>query len=256
MLGSSLAPASRRGGTVPTQLTPSTPPRQTGPRNGRRALVVLGVLAVVAGLLGAYLLGRGTDDPATAPAPAPTITQTAAADVQLRSVAGVLLPFSATHGPRITSDGRAAGYSRSELGAAIAAIQVLARTSPSAGSDLFDPVLASQVTGTNLAAMKLAVSDSYQQLRATTSVPDGEPVPGNDATVSGYVVRSYGDTAASVDVVLASSTLSSSGQFVSFAVSLIWQSDDWRVIAPPNGDWGSVSTTLGALPPGLQRYEL
>jgi hypothetical protein len=110
------------------------------------------------------------------------------------------------------------------------------------------------VTGANLPVMKLAVADEYQRLRATTPVADGEPIPGNDGSVLGYVIRSYADDAATVDVVLDSAQLQAQGQVVVFAIQLVRQSEDWRVVAPPSGDWGSVATTLGTPPEGLRKY--
>ena len=57
-----------------------------------------------------------------------------------------------------------------------------------------------------------------------------------------------------VDVVLTSSDLAATGRFVAFRVSLVWSNSDWRVVAPPDGDWGSVATTLGATPAGRLDY--
>jgi hypothetical protein len=198
---------------------------------------------------GTTIAGRaGESATKTGAAPAP--------DVTWRELAGVRLPFSRLHGPRIINSGQAAGYSRSEQGAAFAAVQVLARTSATVGPLIYEPILATQVTGVNLPAMKLAITDEYERRRAASGVDEGAPVPVPGTSIIGYVMAAYGpqSDSATVDVVITSTSLQPSGQSIAFHVGLLWQGDDWKVIAPPNGDWGSVATALGAPPPGLIQY--
>ena len=165
------------------------------------------------------------------------------------------LPVSLAHGPHDQTNGRASGYSRRMEGAALAAAQVLLRTSATAGSAVFLPVLASQVAGANTPAFKASTLEQYQQLRTQTGVPAGEPIPNADARVAGYVVRSYSDTVATVAVVVDSPALRASARLISFVISLSWSYGDWRVLAPPRGDWGSVATQLGAPPAGMLTYD-
>ncbi|NLT55288.1 MAG: hypothetical protein GXX79_12165 [Actinomycetales bacterium] len=179
------------------------------------------------------------------------------------AVGGVLLPASRLHGPRIASDGRAAGYSRSEAGAALAAVQVLMRTSPTAGPLIYRPILAGQLTGANTAALRQTLDAQYAALReqaeATGGVrlPDGAPIPGANARIRGYRLQAFGETTgtALVEVVLDSPDLRLTDQTVSFTVSLRWAHDDWRVLAPPRGDWASTATPLGSVPEGLLSYD-
>src|SRR5947209_8307011 len=72
------------------------------------AAVVLAAIAVVALL---WVTHSPPSPPRTAPANASASTSSApvAADVAWRQVAGVALPFSRLHGPRITTSGQAAG---------------------------------------------------------------------------------------------------------------------------------------------------
>ena len=177
-------------------------------------------------------------------------------DVTWVEVAGVALPVSRIHGPRITSRGRAAGYSRSELGAAFAAVHVLIRTSATSGPEVFEPVLAEQVTGRDVAAMKLLVAEQYEQLRVQYHVPEDEPIPTGDATVLGFRVSTYdGDAGrAWVDVILSSADLGSASRVVSFDVALRWAAGDWRVVAPRDGDWSARATLLGSPPAGMVPY--
>jgi hypothetical protein len=233
-------------------------------RRARTVLVVSTIVGLCTALGVAVAILRPSHDQTSSSTPAgpqpstsagPTLTPEP--DVSWQEVAGARLPFSRLHGPRNTSRGEAGGYSRSETGAAIAAVHVLMRTSASAGPAIYAPVLATQVTGTNLPALKLATSDEYERLRAQSRVADGAPIPGNGgAQITGYVVHAYEARAgaATIDVVVTSPDLSSTGRYVSFRVLLSWQHEDWRVVAPPNGDWGSIATTLGAAPAGLVSY--
>lgn len=231
----------------------------------RRAAV--GAFALVA-LLAVVLvvwLATGTTDPSPADAqesasPAATAAATTPSP-RWESVGGVRLPFSTVHGPRSTDLGRAGGYTRDQAGAALAAAQVLLRTTPEVGSNVFLPVLPAQVTGANAPVMRLHLLEQYAQLRAGTDVAEGAPIPGLATVVEGYVIRSLdtGDDgpagAAVVDVVLGSPALRARSTLVAFTVSLQWSYGDWRVLAPPLGDWGQVATALTAPPVGMLPYD-
>ena len=243
-------------------------------RRARRQLVALAatlVLLVAAiALLAARLLTGGTPDAVQPPSPSasphrstsqnpPASPKSSAGTrtVVWREVAGVELPFSRTHGPRVTDHGRAAGYSRTREGAALAAVQVLARTSASAGPDVYRPVLAGQLTGANEAVLAEVLDEQYERLRrqAGTAVRGGEPIPGNNATVAGYLLRSYDETAwtALVEVLLTAPDLGPR-QVVDFSLAMRWEDGDWRVLAPPNGDWAALARLLDEPPSGAQDY--
>jgi hypothetical protein len=167
-------------------------------------------------------------------------------------VAGVALPVSRTHGPRVTDDGRAAGFTESELGAALAAVHVLVRTGANVGPDIYEPTITQQVTGTNAAAMKVLTDQQYQQLRLSTGAADGDPLPGGNAEVLGYRIADFSKKAATVEVAMTAPDLAT--QVLVFDVALQRSAEDWLVIAPPRGDWGAVATTLSAAPEGLLSY--
>jgi hypothetical protein len=223
---------------------------------GRTRIAIIGAVAVVLAGVAVTLLPKAAGPPqparqaTAAPSSAQPPVEPSAADVTWLQVAGVDLPFSRLHGPRITTSGQAAGYSRSEQGAAVAAVQVLIRTSAAAGPEVYGPVLATQVTGANLPAMKLAVEDDYQHLRASRAQSQAT----GNARVAGYLINAYDADAgtATVDVVVTSPDLA--GRYVSFRVALVWSHDDWLVLAPPSGSWGSVATVMGPSPAGLLDY--
>lgn len=121
-------------------------------RRAQRQLAVLAaavvLLVAAVGLVAVRVLGHARPEARhPTPAPRPVAAAPGRPAVIWREVAGVRLPFSAAHGPRVTDHGRAAGYSRTRQGAALAAVQVLARTSATAGPEVYRPVLAGQVVG-------------------------------------------------------------------------------------------------------------
>lgn len=218
------------------------------------AVVVVAAL-VAAGVIVTLAVTNRDRTPITATGPHGA-SGSGSGDVSWVRVAGVALPVSRTHGPWITRRGRAAGYSRSATGAAFAAVQVLIRTSPAAGPHVFEPVLASQVTGEHVGAMKSATAEEYEQLSTQYGVEDGDPIPGGDARVLGYRISTYdaGTGRAWMDVILSSPQLGSSTEVADFEVELRWAGDDWRVVAPDDGDWSTAATLLGSPPAGMQAY--
>lgn len=227
-----------------------------GQRRARVTLVLLA--AATAALLTAvvvlaYVSLRDPEDAAGIPTTAaPSSPPSATADMTWEPVAGVDLPVSRTHGPRSTDGGRAAGYSDSELGAALAAVHILVRTGANVGPDIFEPTITQQVTGANAAAMKMLTNQQYQQRRVASRVQDGDPLPGGNAEVLGYRIAAFADDNATVQVVMSAPDLG--GQVLTFDVVLRRAADDWQVVAPPRGDWGAATTTLSAAPEGMLRY--
>ncbi len=230
-------------------------------RRSQRLVVVaavgaFGFLAAVA--VTGVLLQRDPAPRAAAHAePSPNFFHgpTGGPDISWTKTLGVQLPSSRTHGPRNVTATTASGFSASELGAAIAAVHVLIRSSAAAGPDAFEPTINQQVTGVNAAAMKLLVAQQYEQLRAEKGVVEGEPIDG-DADVLGYLIDTLapGGTAAKVQVFLDSPALSAQGQLLRFDVQLQRRNDDWAVVAPPRGDWGAATTVLSEPPAGLLSY--
>jgi hypothetical protein len=205
------------------------------------AVALTMVAVVVARLLAA---GQGDDGPPDGQHAAPTSvvprrTPAGTRQVGWVDVAGVQVPVSAVHGPHVLDGGRAAGYTHDAPGAALAAVQVLTRTSPTTGPAVYRPVLAEQVIGVNTEA--LAVNLDHASPRGLSR----EAAPRNDATVAGYQVTTYHQdgTTAVIDVLLSSPRIPA-GQAVDFTIEVRWLDADWRVLAPPKGDWGAVATVV------------
>jgi hypothetical protein len=185
--------------------------------------------------------------PAASSAAAPT--SSAVPDLSWVEAGGVALPVSAMHGPRELEDGRAVGYALSEQGAALAAVNLLVRSGPTVPAEVFEATITEQTTGPNVAALRLAVQEQHGEL-GTAAEPD-------PAQVQGYRVAAFRDSpgSATVEVFLGSSDLASQDRALQVTVAMLWVNGDWRLVAPPKGDWQQVSTPLGALPPGMLRYE-
>jgi hypothetical protein len=215
------------------------------------------VSAVLLALAG-FLLVQNRDAPQVeAQLPQPTAEAAASpTPVELSWVeaGGVALPVSATHGPRRLVADLASGWSLSEAGAALAAAHLLVRSGPTVGPEVFEPTITGQTTGPNVAALKLAVNEQYAELEqsetATQSTQAATELVGHRVATVDLETGS-----AVIDLVLDSPQLSESDRYLQVTVSLEWLNDDWWLVAPPKGDWALVSTPLGALPDGLQRYE-
>ena len=173
--------------------------------------------------------GRGqpaADTPAAA-APAP--------DVSMVYWRGMELPVSKIAGPTTFTDTSVGGFTRSALGAAIAAAHLVVRTDPVAGADAFEPVLATQVVGA-----KDRLADAVHAQAAQT-VEAGTP-----GTLLGW--RLDGDPATGA-VVAHLAVEQAGGSRVDFAVPLRWVDGDWRIDAPAEGDFFPITTLSGDYTP-------
>jgi hypothetical protein len=213
-----------------------------------RSFVLVLVLVVVTGVVGGAVLTlrHHGEEPAATPATAPPTPQATAPlpDVRWVELAGVALPVSGTDGPWDLRDGLARGFSETQFGAALAAVHLVVRTSPSVGSVIARPTLETQVVGPNQPSLMNSVME-----HAT----DEEDRPAT-ARVVGYVPTYVSAGAASVDLVISSDELALRRQYLDVRVSLQWSDGDWRLVAPPQGDWATVTTGIDALPAHLRRY--
>ena len=107
------------------------------------------VLAVVIGVaVTGHLSGAPAPSGSTPPAPAPAADAdraapggSAASPVVWDDVAGLSVPVSAVHGPSCGTGERAGCFTRDAAGAALAAVHLLVRTFPVAGSAVFEPTI-------------------------------------------------------------------------------------------------------------------
>ncbi len=236
------------------------------------ALAVLaGLLALVVTLVTVLVL-RGGDDAAPAPdggvdagssdsggvTPRPAAEELNAETVVWEDLFGVPLPTSAA-GPHDRIGNRAAGFDQSPAGAVLAAIHISYRASPSQGPAVFEETISKQVAGEDQDRFFARVQEEYASERARGAVvgPSGELTDAlkkairEESQVWGYRVDAYDSSAASVQVLLRGVP---TGQvdpvFVNLATTVRWVDGEWRLVAPPTGDWSSIASQIEGVPAG------
>ena len=247
-------------------------PRWAGP--ARYGLIfMVGVLVV--GLVGGSLLalfgppsGEAPAEPTaeTAPQPAPVedpageravpvvpgeaaaseepaaVPPTSGDDITAVTWQGYSMPVSPSAGPTAMTDTRAAGFARTEVGAALAALHISVRMAPMTGPKVYRPTITDQVVGHDTGKQLAAVDAEYRRLAKVAGVSGGAPVIGATPPFTGYRVRDYSDTAATVDLVV---TNPYKGTDLQYSIPVRWTRGDWRVVYAPSGTgggWFTVTT--------------
>ena len=159
---------------------------------------------------------------------------------------GVELPYSAA-GPRYTSGGIAAGFAHSPLGALLAAVNIGVRANAQWGPRIFTAVVRGQVTGPDAAALLANCQAAYGQASQSDGVTGGQPLGDVDVTEEAFRWVTYTPAAAIVDLVSAAPGSQRTTVRASTQVQVIWDGGDWKVIAPPGGDWGNSAAELASL---------
>ncbi|MBK8075381.1 MAG: hypothetical protein IPK24_07400 [Kineosporiaceae bacterium] len=250
--------------------------RRIDPRPGRRpgSLLWTGVAFLAALGIGIVGTDLARSEDSTSPSTPRTATPAASSTPDLEhgtlrwvDFAGLQLPVSATHGPRCLSGLRAACFSRDEAGAALAAVHVLVRTFAFAGPGVFTPTIAEQVVGPGQAQLARETSATYRSYAAEAGVRGEGPIRGEAGSIAGYrtepapsprtpsaasVSPSSSDAAVAerVVVVLVKGVGEAGAPvFTEYRVGLVWVEGDWRVIAPPWGDWSGVARVVSSPDP-------
>jgi len=182
-----------------------------------------------------------------APAAADPATTTAGQGVSWVSFHGMQLPVSASAGPRHTRGGLASGFADTPQGALLAAINIGVRTAAQWGTTIFEPTITGQVTGPNAAALLQAEETAYAQLRAAAQAGQGQAAGQEYAAEAGYRFLAWSPASAVVDVVSAGPAADGTTVLASTRIQVLWQHGDWRVVAPPGGNWASTATAITSL---------
>jgi hypothetical protein len=224
-------------------------------------------VAVIALLMAAAMLLHGHAQPRhVKPAPTPTAktahprpdhrplvqkpdTSLAAAAQNLTWVSfhGMQLPVSASAGPRHTRGGLASGFADIPQGALLAAINIGVRTAAQWGTAIFKPTITRQVTGPDTSALLRAEVTAYAQLRAAAKVRPGQPAGQGYAAETGYRFVAWSPAAATVDVVTAGPGATGTTVLASTRIEVVWLGGDWRVVAPPGGNWANAANAITSL---------
>jgi hypothetical protein len=195
--------------------------------------------------------------PAPRPAPADHASQAPAAslavleadagqDLSWASFHGMQLPASATAGPRDTRGGLASGFTHTPQGALLAAINIGVRTAAQWGSTIFVPTITHQVTGLAAPTLLHAEETAYAQLRTATHTRAGQPAGPGYATEDGYRFAAWSPVAATLEVLTIGPAADGTAVLAVTRVQVVWQRGDWRVVAPPGGNWANSATAISS----------
>ena len=233
---------------------------------GARRLI-LPAAAVAAILLGTglafALTGRSPaprNPAATATAPAspagaagsgsqgqPQVPRVSLASVRWSGFYGVELPVSAQAGPYDTSGGVAAGFAHTPLGALLAAVNIGVRANAQWGPRIFTAVIRGQVTGPDAAALLAGCQAAYDQAAQSGQVTGGQPLGTVDVTEQAFRWITYTPAAAILDLAVAGPGDGGATVRASVQMEVVWDGGDWKVVAPPGGDWGNSAAELSSL---------
>ena len=231
----------------------------------RRLILPAAAVAVI--ILGAGLAFALTGRPPASPHPAATATATVSpaaaagpgsqgqsqvprvslAGVRWSSFYGVELPVSAQAGPYDTSAGVAAGFAHTPLGALLAAVNIGVRANAQWGPRIFTTVIRSQVTGPDAGALLAGCQAAYGQAAQSGGVTGGQPLGTAVVTEQAFRWITYTPAAAILDLVSAGPGANGTTVRASVQMEVVWDGDDWKVVAPPGGDWGNSAARLSSL---------
>ncbi|GAA1026160.1 hypothetical protein GCM10009557_02860 [Virgisporangium ochraceum] len=229
-------------------------------RNRTGTIIVLAAItvAMVAGTIAVACLSRNQEpeppkrNPTTAKAePAPDPEQeheqepeatafTWPTDLTWERVAGIDLPASKEHGPRNRNLGRSAAFAQSPPGAVLAALHLIVRTSYQAGPAVWEPTLRDQVVGPDAVAYAEEVRADHR-----AALRRGDKADRIYAAIAGIRLDSYRPEAASMRVLIEAPTGTGTARAAAL-VQVAWSDNDWRLVAPPHGDWSTVRTPVPA----------
>ena len=157
---------------------------------------------------------------------------------------GIELPASAPAGPHHTSGGLASGFADTPGGALLAAVNIAVRTASEWGPAIFRPTIASQVTGPAAAELLRADIRSYAQARRSSAGPSSHQAA---ASEEAYRFLSYAPGAAAIDLVTSGPGTDGTPILEVTLLRVIWRRGDWRLIAPPSGNWARASAQISSL---------
>lgn len=152
---------------------------------------------------------------------------------------GYELPVSGA-GPLDTQGGLASGYADTQAGALLAAANIGARTAWQFGPGVFAPTIEDQVTGPYAGQMLMIDQESYDQ--------DASQIGSINvyARYTAYTFSSYSPADTTIDLVEGVTGASGASLYSVTTMQLVWDQGDWRVVAPPGGEWGSVSSQISS----------
>jgi hypothetical protein len=150
-------------------------------------------------------------------------------------------------GPRDTRRGRAAGFAHDPLGTLLAAVNIGVRANAQWGPRIFTTVIRGQITGPDAAILLANCQTSYDQASRSEGVTGGQPLGNVDAVEEAFRWVSYRPDVAVIDLVSVGPGPQGSTVRASTQLRVVWDDGDWKVIAPPGGNWGNSAAELSSL---------
>jgi hypothetical protein len=143
--------------------------------------------------------------------------------------------------------GLAWGFADTPGGALVAAVNIAVRTAALWGPAIYQPTIRYQVTGPDAAALLSADDSDYAQLRAAAHVAAGRPAGRGYAAETAFRFDSYSPAGATVDVVTAGPGSGATTVLAATRIEIVWRGGDWRVVAPPGGDWANSAAVISGV---------
>jgi hypothetical protein len=160
---------------------------------------------------------------------------------------GVELPSSPAAGPRDTSGGLASGFADTPLGALLAVVNIGVRANAQWGPAIFGPEIRGQVTGPDAAVLLASCQSGYDQASQAAHITGGRPLGDPDVAEEAFRWVAYTPLDATVDLVSAGPGNQDTTVRATTRIEVVWTGGDWRVVAPPGGDWGNSAAQLTSL---------
>ena len=139
------------------------------------------------------------------------------------------------------------GFADTPLGALLAAVNIGVRANAQWGPAIFGPTIRGQVTGPDAAVLLASCQSGYDQASQAAHISGGQPL--GDAYVAEEAFRwvAYTPSDATVDLVSAGPGSQGTTVRATTRIEVVWAGGDWRVVAPPGGDWGNSAAQLTSL---------
>lgn len=184
---------------------------------------------------------------ASRPPAAPASLPTRIPGLRWADFHGVELPTSSAAGPHHRRSGLAWGFADTPAGALIAAVNIGVRASAQWGPGIFGPTIRDQVTGLGTGALLASCQASYGQEARAAGVTGGQSLDRAYVTEQAFRWVAYTPADATVDIVSAGPGPQGSTVRAVTRIEAQWIGSDWRVIAPPDGDWGNSAAPVTSL---------
>ena len=220
-----------------------------------RAVVPAGLLALaLVAACGPVTAGASRAQATRAPSPArqvpaagPEGLPAGLAGLRWSAYHGVELPSSPLAGPRDSAGGLASGFADTPLGALVAAVNIAVRANPQWGPGVFTPTIRGQVTGPDAAALLASCQASYEQAASAAGITAGQPLGSAYVTEQAFRWVVYSPSDATIDLVSAGPGSDGVTARAVTRVQVTWDGADWKVVAPPGGEWASSAALLTSL---------